>query len=70
MQEQLTQLEDVIDQLIERLNAQQIRVRQLEDERQALDRERTELKDQCQDANARIDSIIEKVEVSIEPADS
>ena len=62
MQEPLEQLEGVVEQLIERLNALQASHTNLQKEKTEADKERLALKKQCEDANDRINSIIAKIE--------
>lgn len=61
MQEQLEQLEGVVEQLIERLNALQASHTKLQKEKALADKERLALKKQCKDANERIELIIAKI---------
>ena len=64
MREQLAELDETIDQLIERVSVVQKQCKQLEKEKATWLKERTMLKKQCDDAHDRVEALIERIEGS------
>ena len=64
MREQLAQLDETIDQLIDRVSVVQNQCKQLEKEKAAWLKERASLKKQCDDAQASVEALIERIQNS------